>query len=185
MFINCDIFQKELKYTISFMTGNIEINTINEIINSIIYLEKDENLKIEKNNYNKSSENESEKEEVENEVYLNEVIDKINKEKQEIIHNLEEVTIELKEMNNEMISSEYNGSDDNETKEDNLSNIEKSNDNNTEKLDLNKIINSRKELDIFGYDFNNKNIVKSTLLNNINNDFIEDLNTNDNKMDIE
>ena len=164
------------------MTGNIEINALNEIIKAIIYLEKDENLKNEENNYNKNSENESEKEEVENEVYLNEVIDKINKEKQEIIHNLEEVTIELKEMNNEMISSEYNGSDDSEMKEDNLSNIEKSNDNNTEKLDLNEIINSRKELNIFGYDFNNKNILKSTLLNNINHDFIEDLNINDNKM---
>ena len=45
------------------------------------------------------------------------------------------------QMDNEMISSEYNDSDDSEMKEDNLSNIEKSNDNNTEKLDLKEIIN--------------------------------------------
>ena len=75
IFISYDIFEKELKYTISFMTGNIEINSVNEIINSIIYLEKDEN-KNEDNNYKNiiTSENDSENENIDNEDYLDDVL---------------------------------------------------------------------------------------------------------------
>ena len=56
--------------------------------------------------------------------------------------------------------------------------------NNIEYFDLNEIMNARNELNIFGYDFNNKNILKSILLNN-KNEVIEDLENINNFMEIE
>ena len=83
MFITYDMFQKELKYTISFMTGYVDLNTVNEIINSIIFLEEDNNLINEKklDNKNISHENVSINSECEDEECGDEFIENIIKEK--------------------------------------------------------------------------------------------------------
>ena len=75
-----------------------------------------------------------------------------------------------------------NNVSDNTEKKNDLSDSGKLNDNIIEIIDIKNIINSRKELNFFGYDFNNKNILKSILLDN-NNESVVSSNLNDNKID--
>ena len=124
--------------------------------------------------------------ECEDEEWSDEFIENIIKEKKEILPNINDVKFELEKIDNNIIkNSENNNSDDTIIKNDDLSNDGKLNENFTEKNDMEEILNSRKEFNIFGYDFNNKNILKSILLNNNNNESVVDSNFNDNKNDID
>ena len=67
-FITFEEFKKELEFTISIMTGNINITVIDEIVNSIISLENEE-----KNNEKFNSDNNKVESEDENDIYSYEV----------------------------------------------------------------------------------------------------------------
>ena len=105
MYINYKLFQKELQYTISFMTGYIQLNSINEQINSIIQLQNIDNY--DKNNEESektlSSENDSDYNEEIQENENDNIINNIINENKTLYTNINDITFELNYKENDLL----------------------------------------------------------------------------------
>ncbi len=106
MYINYKLFQKELQYTISFMTGYIQLNSINEQINSIIQLQNIDNY--DKNNEESektlSSENDSDYNEEIQENENDNIINNIINENKTLYTNINDITFELNYKENDLLT---------------------------------------------------------------------------------
>ena len=163
-FIEYNIFRKELKETISVMTGKEKINTVNEIIKSVEEESSEENLDEEIIDID-SSEIELLKNKEEDYDNSNSFDSKEEKENTENISNFK-FNLDYKNFIEES-DIIYNLNNDELDKVKNKEEKKEINQNDTLELNVNQIIKKRKEINLFtlGFDFHNY-ILKTILLEN-------------------